>query len=127
MPEWDLRSRLVVLLLAFVGLFGLAGVWALQQLGHAVATIDTVYRDRIVPVQQIRAVERAYLLASDALAQLRRGTLDAPAVQARMDDAARQVARQWAAYKTTEMVPRELELIVAAERAMQSADQAAAR
>ena len=128
MREWELRSRLIVLVLATVALFALAGAWALHQVGQAVTAVGTVYRDRVVPLQQLRAIEQAYRNGvGNTVEQLERGDIEPPAAVARLDDAARGVARQWTDYKATELVPRERELIVRAEHAMRAVDQLAAR
>src|SRR4029078_1555015 len=88
MREWELRSRLAVLLLTTMGLLGLAGAWALHQIGQTAQAVGTVYRDRIVPMEQLRTIERAYRNGvGDTLAQFQRGALEQPAALARLDGA----------------------------------------
>jgi len=93
MGDWKVQSRLTVLLLATVALVGLGGTWLLYGFGHAVDAIGTIYRDRVVPVQQLHSIESAYRReAADTLALWRGGMIGPADTAARFAAEARDMA-----------------------------------
>ncbi|MBI5255567.1 MAG: response regulator [Burkholderiales bacterium] len=123
MKGWSVKSRLVALLLLLGVLLAGGAVLAVRSLDQAVAAIDTVYRDRVMPMHQLRAVADAYAVdMAGAVQRVRDGRLDAAAALTRIDAAAARVAQQWQAYRQTYLVAREVELIAQAEPLMRQAD-----
>ena len=99
-----------------VTLIGAAAAVAVHRLYGAAATMDTVYRDRVLCMEQLRLVREAYVvrIAGD-VTRVRDGLLDGRQALSDLDDARQQIATQWSAYKGTYLVDRERGLIAKAE------------
>ncbi|WP_284616817.1 hybrid sensor histidine kinase/response regulator [Aquabacterium humicola] len=128
MKGWSVKARVATLLLLLLALLGTAGGLALLRLERAVSTLDSVYRDRLVPVQLLNGIVTAYRggIVTD-LQHWRDGSV-APA------DAAHRIATttgairvDWQAYLGTFMVPQEQALLGDAEQRLAAADAAIAR
>src|ERR1700745_21793 len=128
MSSQAVRARLLVLLLVLVTLIGAAAAVAVHRLYGAAATIDTVYRDRVLCMEQLRLVREAYVvrMAGD-VTRVRDGLLDGRQALSDLDDARQQIATQWSAYKGTYLVDRERGLIAKAEPLLRRADDVALR
>ena len=120
-----LRLRLsagVFLLLALVVVLGGIVTLRIREMSGA---LDTVYKDRIVCLEQLRVVQEAYtLLIVNAAVQSAGGSLPTATALARIHNAQRDAAAQWKNYKTTYLTPQEARLAAAAEAAMHDADAA---
>jgi len=108
----NLRMRLTALFALLAALISAVAFLALQRLQTTSASLDTVYRDRVVCLQQLHIVGTAYGQdIANAVARLRSGTL-APGqvlqVVARRDAAA---LAQWDAYRHTTLTPLEAQLV----------------
>jgi PAS domain S-box-containing protein len=128
MKGWSVQARLAALLLLSGLLLAAMAVLTARVLGHTADAVETLYRDRVLPLYQLREVTDAYFSGiAGAVQRARDGTLGSPEAVARIDTAAARVARQWRDYKATYLVPQELALIARAEPLMQQADALAER
>ena len=120
MKGWSLQARLAVLLLALVALLGAAGALALRGLGQAASSLDTVYRDRVLPLQQLAAISEAYGVGIvAAVERARDGAISASQALASIDAAQARIEQQWHAYRQTYLVEQEVQLIAEATPLMQ--------
>ncbi|WP_374564194.1 ATP-binding protein [Ideonella sp.] len=123
MKGWSLQARLAVLLLALVALLGTAGALALRGLGQAASSLDTVYRDRVLPLQQLAAISEAYGVGIvAAVERARDGAIPASQALASIDAAQARIDQQWHAYRQTYLVAQEVQLIAETTPLMQRAD-----
>ena len=121
----SLQARLAALLLAMAVLLGTVGLLALHGLSEAVDSVDTVYRDRVVPMQQLGAVGEAYgVLVVGAIERARDGTLAPSAALSQIEEAQTRISQQWRDYLSTYLVDDERLLIAEAAPAMRRADEA---
>jgi PAS domain S-box-containing protein len=123
MNGWSVQARLALLLLSLVTLLGTAGVLALRGLGQAANALDTVYRDRVLPLQQLAAISDAYSVGVvAAVVRVRDGAISPAQGLASIDAAQARIDQQWRAYRQTYLVEREVQLIAEATPLMQRAD-----
>ncbi len=121
-----LKLRLGASFLLIVVLVAAMGWYAAQRLRDITASLDTVYEDRAVAMQQLRILGEAYeLRIQDTVALKRDGAISAAAAIQRVEDARRDAKLQWSNYKKTYMTPQESLLVERAEPALQRADAAA--
>ena len=115
--QLKVRSRLILLAaLPLIALMAL-GALSLFDMKQLAAGVDSLYVDRVQPLQQIKQVSDAYAVTIvDTLHKHRGGLLDAQQAISAID-AAEQVARQsWQSYRNTRMTPEETRLMNEAER-----------
>lgn len=128
MGSLTLKIRLALLLGFLLALMAVSGSFAVFHMRGVTASIDTVYRDRIFPMQQLRLVSDAYLVdIAGAVTKIRDGSLTSEEGLSAIGDAQRSITKQWNAYKLTYLLEREKELIVEAEPLMARADAAIVR
>ena len=118
-----LRLRLsagAFLLLALVTVLG--GIVALH-MRKLSASLDTVYKDRIVCLEQLRVVQEAYTLRIvNAAVQSAGAVLPRATAWAKIESAQRDAATEWSDYKRTSLTGEETLLAASAESAMHDAD-----
>lgn len=123
-----LRRRLLVLIGLVLLLMAAMGVTTLLQL-HAVSrSVESVYKDRLVPAEQLRRI--AQTLGADLpqmIGQLRDGRLSLPLARQQLDKAEQAVRRNWSDYLETYLVDAERRLIQRAEPELQHAHAGIAR
>lgn len=121
-----LKLRLGASFLIIVALVAAMGWYAAQRLRDISASLDTIYEDRIVCIQQLRILVGAYgPRIQDAVALKLDGDLSSTSAVQRIEDAQRDGKLQWNNYKKTYLTPQESQLVALAEPALLSADAAA--
>lgn len=115
--QLKVRSRLILLtalpLLALVVLCALS----LFDMKLLAAGVDSLYVDRVQPLQQIKQVSDAYAVTIvDTLHKHRGGLLDAQQATKAIDTAEREAQKAWQAYRSTHLTPEETQLMDDAER-----------
>jgi diguanylate cyclase (GGDEF)-like protein len=121
-----LRSRLWLLVGSLIAAFAAMAVAAhvLQAQGND--ALRTVYADRVVPLQQLKAVSDAYAVTVvDSVHKARDGAVSPALAVQRIDDARSIADAQWTEYLTTSMTSDELDLIARATPLLEDADDAA--
>ena len=117
--NFSVKSRLTVL--AAVPLVILLFItWvALQQMQLLNQGINSLYMDRVKPLQQIKQVSDAYAVtAVDTLHKYRGQIQDASTALANLNKALISAEQAWQAYKQTELTTDEARLVVDAEQKM---------
>lgn len=124
----NLKKRLALMLAVLIGLMAASGWIALDRIRDVAASIDTVHRDRIIPIQQLREVSDGYLVhISQAVLKAQRKRISVADALRKIDAAERHIHVQWQAYKLTYLITPEIELIDEAEPLLSQADAATAR
>lgn len=128
MGSLTLKIRLALLLGLLLALVAVSGSFAVYHMRGVTASIDTVYRDRIVPMQQLRLVSDAYRVdIAGAVMRMRDGSLSVEETLEFIDETQRRIAKQWNTYKLTYLLDHEKDLIAETESLMGGADAAVAR
>ena len=108
----NLRMRLTALFALLATLIYAIAFLALQRLQTTSASLDTVYRDRVVCLQQLHVVGTAYGQdIANAVARLRGGTLTPDQVLQVIDRRGAAALAQWDAYRHTTLTPLEAQLV----------------
>ncbi|GAA4419210.1 methyl-accepting chemotaxis protein [Acidovorax lacteus] len=116
-----LLSASLCALMVLIGMAGLSGM------RDASLALDRVYKDRVVPLKQIKTVSDAYAVyIVDTAHKVRDGALTPQQGLQALANARRDIEQQWAAYIATELVPAEKQLIAQFEQSRMRADAAVA-
>jgi methyl-accepting chemotaxis protein len=119
------RSKLTLLTgIAVLSLLiiGLQGVLKLSEVNKG---LDTVYNDRVVPLNQLKAIADAYAVnIVDTTHKTRNGNIGFDECAKSIRDAKTTVDDNWKAYTSTYLTPEEAKLAKEAEEVMNSGDAA---
>src|SRR5690606_19448019 len=86
--------------------------------------IDSLYKDRVVPLRQIKVMSDSFGIAIvDALHKYRGGDLSSAQLSRVVGDAKQQGLKEWQNYQNTRLTPEEQQLVNAANRALQPVEQ----
>ena len=112
----SLLVGLLCLLLVVVGAIGLVGMT------RTVASLKTVYNDRVVPLQELKVISDNYAVkVIDAVNKANAGLMTAEEALAGVREAETDIARQWEHFMETRMTPEEARLAREAEALFQRA------
>ncbi|WP_344961546.1 methyl-accepting chemotaxis protein [Oceanisphaera sediminis] len=110
--KWSIKTRLLVLtglLLLGCLLMALSGLTALQR---SVAGLDTVYQDRVVPLQDLKVIADMYAVNIVGSSQkVRSGDQSHAQALNELKEAGRQIDEHWRLYSATRMIPEEARLV----------------
>jgi methyl-accepting chemotaxis protein len=110
-----------VLLLA-MGQLGLYGIKAGND------GLATVYKDRVVPLEQLKTIADMYAVnIVDTSHKVRNGNLPLEQGVKNVDDAVKTISEKWKAYLATELAPEEKKLIEEITALMQKSDASTAK
>ncbi|WP_395854354.1 methyl-accepting chemotaxis protein [Cystobacter fuscus] len=112
MNDWRIGTRLstlVVLLSALLVGVGLMGVWGM---GITAAGLETVYRDRVVPLRQIKAISDMYAVnIVDTAHKVHAGDLTWAQGRQQVEEARHALQKTWSDYLATVLVDEERRLV----------------
>lgn len=118
-------TKLYLLVSLLICLATATSLTGLNGMRTAVAGLDTVYKDRVVPMGQIKDIADAYAVQIvDTSHKVRNGSMTPQSGLQHVEAAEKIIAERWAAYLATVLVDDEKNLVVKIEPAMQSADNA---
>jgi methyl-accepting chemotaxis protein len=111
------RSRLILLSIIPLCFLVLLAVMSLKDMRVLAKGVDSLYQDRVMPLQQLKTVSDAYAVTIvDTLHKYRAGLLSNRQASTAITSAEQQAKSMWQAYLATELTSRERELVnVAAE------------
>jgi methyl-accepting chemotaxis protein len=90
---------------------------------HIPDRINTIYNDRVVPLQQLKSVSDAYAVSIiDATNKVSARIMAPATAQAGVRDARQLIRKEWGAYTSTYLTPEEKELVAQAQSLMAQAD-----
>ncbi|WP_349744189.1 MCP four helix bundle domain-containing protein, partial [Roseateles cavernae] len=108
----SVRARLTLLTAVLCLLMSGLALAGMTMLARSNESLRTVYDDRVVPLQQIKAVADAYAVTVvDSTHKVRLGQLGAAAAARQIEAAGELIRRQWSAYSQTYLVPEEKALV----------------
>ena len=111
-----LKSRLTALVALVLLLMAVTSLLTLQQLHRVSSAMESVYQDRLQPMQQLRLVSQAFSVDLQSCAQrLADGRLSAAPAQLELAAIEQTVRRNWSSYLGTFLVEPERVLIAQAE------------
>ncbi|MGV0952345.1 MAG: MCP four helix bundle domain-containing protein, partial [Azonexus sp.] len=109
-------------ILVFIGLIGLKGE------ASAVAGLDSVYKDRVVPLGDLKKISDLYAVnIVDTSHKVRNGNISWSQARDNIDRAGREIKASWQGYLATELDKQEQELISEIEPLMARGDATAAK
>ena len=87
----------------------------------AIASLDTVYQDRLVPLRDIKQIADIYAVdIVDTAHKARNGNIEPKAAQRKVIEAEALIAQKWKAYLGTALVPEETSLVAEIEPLMKA-------
>lgn len=111
------RSRLTLLSVIPLCCLVLMGWWSLHDMKSLARGVDSLYQDRVIPLQQIKQVSDAYAVTIvDTLHQYRAGVVDVAAALNTLEQAESSAQKAWQAYLATKLTTEERQLVQVAER-----------
>lgn len=117
---WGLT--LPAILLVGIGCVSLYSFWRIDR------QMETIYDDRIVPLQQLKIISDSYGVSIvDAVNKAHAGVWPMNRALASVDEATKQIKQNWVAYKATRLMPEELQLAGEIEILFEQADREIAK
>jgi methyl-accepting chemotaxis protein len=87
--------------------------------------LETVYKDRVICLQQLKTISDMYAVnIVDTTHKLRDGSVNWSEGRRNLDDARKKIGEEWKAYSSTYLVPEEKKLVDEAIPLMKTADDA---
>ncbi|HZX29800.1 MAG TPA: methyl-accepting chemotaxis protein [Rhodocyclaceae bacterium] len=130
--RWFKKMKVAHRLYFLVGMISVAlifvGYRGLQGQSAAVAGLDTVYQDRVVPLRDLKIIADMYAVnIVDTSHKVRNGNIGWNEARTNVDQASKVIAEKWRAYLATTLVDREKTLVAEVEPRMKVADEAVAK
>ncbi|MEH0166556.1 MCP four helix bundle domain-containing protein [Roseateles microcysteis] len=123
-----LRQRLLLLIGLVLLLMAATGVLTLRQLSSVSQSVESLYKDRLLPVEQLRRVAQTFQTDLPMMVgQLRDGRLSLPLARQQLERAEQAARRSWSDYLETYLVEAEKRLIQRTEPELQRSHAAIAR
>ncbi|MBC9252917.1 chemotaxis protein [Pseudomonas alcaligenes] len=122
MKNWTIRTRLFVLIVLMMAGSLAIGVSGLNGLRGVLADLNSVYLDRVVPLRDLKVIADLYAVnIVDASHKARNGGITSAEALRRVEEAEGKIDTIWQAYKRTELITDEKQLIAQIEPLMQAA------
>lgn len=107
----------IVIIVCVVGGFGLFGVMFTNQ------GLETVYKDRVIPLQQLKKISDLYAVnIVDTAHKVRNGNINWEEGKSNLSSAVEEIGVQWDAYSATFLTPNEKQLVSEAEELFKVAE-----
>ncbi|WP_417595669.1 methyl-accepting chemotaxis protein [Oceanospirillum sp.] len=120
------RKLALMLAIPIVGLLVLF-LMARNELDHFDEGVDTIYEDRIVPLERLYGISVDYVvLIIDAVNKANAGLITAQEAIAGIDNATKDIEENWKIYTSTQLTNEEAQLVKEAEQLFKPADQSIA-
>jgi len=114
--QFKVRSRLIVLAAVPLVVLIFLSLIAMLNMRELATGVDSLYQDRVKPLQQIKVVSDAYAVTVvDTLHKHRAGLLTATAASAELEQASKVASQSWQAYRATRLTSTEQMLVEQAE------------
>jgi methyl-accepting chemotaxis protein len=124
MNRITIKARLLFLFLFVSILLILIGVIGLRNAAHSNAALETVYKDRVVCLRQLKIISDMYAVnIVDTAHKTRNGNITTSEALNRIQNANHTIQRQWNAYMKTFLTPQEKRLIEELSPLMQNTNQ----
>jgi len=118
------KSKLIVLIIiSFISLL-IIGVMGIIKLAAVENGLNTVYNDRVVPLEQLKIIADAYAVnIVDTAHKTRNGNISFEDCAKNIKDAESTIDKNWKAYMATSLTPEEEKLAHETEKKMSEGDQ----
>ncbi|RVU35730.1 methyl-accepting chemotaxis protein [Rheinheimera riviphila] len=114
--QFKVRSRLIILAALPLIVLVFLSLVSILNMRELATGVDSLYQDRVKPLQQIKTVSDAYAVTVvDTLHKHRAGVLDASAASAQIQQATTTAAESWQAFRATKLTDSERGLADKAE------------
>jgi methyl-accepting chemotaxis protein len=114
--QFKVRSRLIMLAALPLIVLAFLSVVSVLNMRDLASGVDSLYQDRVKPLQQIKIVSDAFAVTIvDTLHKHRAGLLTAQETSTQINQASRVAADSWRAYLATNLTPTEQNLVAKAE------------
>jgi methyl-accepting chemotaxis protein len=124
----SIKHKLVLLVLFLLFIAGLNGGLGLYGMQHGVAGLDTVYKDRIVPLRDLKEIVDAYAVdIVDTNHKVRNGNLTPQQGLQNVERAEKVIRETWQSYLGTVLVDQEKRLVAEITPLMKRGDEATLR
>lgn len=123
----NLQTRSKLMLLTTVAILSLLiiGLIGVMKLATVDAGLETVYNDRVVPMEQLKKIADAYAVnIVDTTHKTRNGSISFDDCAKNIDEAKSIVDKNWKDYMATSLTPEEAKLAKEAETAMENGNKA---
>lgn len=122
-----MKLSIKVQLLAVLGALGIAllmtNVAAWWGQARASSSLDTIYKDRVVPLRDLKDISDAYAVSIvDATHKVRSGAFSWSEGSQAVSSASDNIRKLWSAYTATKLTDEESKRVAAAQKLMTSAD-----
>ena len=122
-PPLRLRTQLSALCALLIFLMIVVGLWGASLARHQSQLMLSMYKDRVVPLAQLKVVADQYAVnIVDAAHKAADGTVSPENTLKAVAQARASIREAWSAYVATELVPREKVLIARLEPLIAAAD-----
>jgi methyl-accepting chemotaxis protein len=114
--QFKVRSRLIVLAALPLLVLVFLSLIAILNMRELATGVDSLYQDRVKPLQQIKTVSDAYAVTVvDTLHKHRAGLVSADAASSQLQQASTVASQSWQAYRATKLTTAEAALAEKAE------------
>ncbi|MBU3737012.1 MAG: PAS domain S-box protein, partial [Methylobacterium sp.] len=111
-----IKTRIIIMILVMVAALADVGYSGMSGMLSSNASLETVYKDRVIPLQQIKRIADLYAVnIVDTSHKVRNGNLTWEGGLANVDSALKESDEQWRAYISTFLVEDEKKLVAEAE------------
>jgi methyl-accepting chemotaxis protein len=119
--QLTVKSRLIGLVVTPLVLLILMSLVSLAEMKHLSLGVESLYRDRVQPLQQIKIVSDAYAVnIVDTLHKHRAGLFDPQQASAQIQQATTTAGKAWEQYRSTKMTSEEQRLMQNAAELIQT-------
>jgi methyl-accepting chemotaxis protein len=128
LSDWRIGTRLMALVVGMSALLVGVGAMGLWGMGTTAAGLETVYKDRVVPLRDIKVISDMYAVnVVDTAHKVRAGSLSWAQGRRQLEDARHTLRERWAAFLGTVLVDEEKRLVARITPAMARANTAVER
>ena len=128
MNRMKVRTRLTILATTLIVFAVVLGELGLFNMNRTIASLETVYMDRVVPMRDLKRVADLYAVnIVDTAHKVRAGTLGRDEGIRNVEAAEAEIAAIWKAYKATRLIPQEEALIGELEPMMRASTRSSSR
>lgn len=127
MKNLKISTKLILLVVVMSLILAFIGLYSVENLKKTNQSLETVYQDRVIPLNQLKAVSDMYAVnIVDATHKLRSGNINWIATEMDISEAKKEIENNWEAYMGTKIIGEEETLSNEAHSLMKDANKAIA-
>lgn len=114
--KFSLKARIILIFIVVALTCSALGYNGLTGIDYSNQRLSTVYQDRVIPLQQLKTVADMYAVnIVDTSHKVRNGNMSWSQGEANVENALKEVDKQWKAYNSTYLVPEEKTMVAEVE------------